>query len=1519
MSDSAKREPHEEELRQKAREMLSQSQARPDEECYASADELIEELRIYQTELEIQNEELCLSRTELEVSRNRYYELFDLAPVACLSADHDGIISEANLALSSMLGIERSHIKGRSVYTFLTEPSRELLGQCIRDVLGGSERAACDLEISLRNQHNRWAHAECALFPALEMEPRLVLAALIDVTDARQAEEDARQIEFLIESTDDAVIGCSPEGTVIKWNAGAVRIYGYAASEIIGQPVAMIYPEERREELCILFDEVCRLGKAVSRESVRVRKDGVRIEVNTRVSPIRDPGGIIIGLSSISRDISAERMESRQKEEFDLRLRAMFDSFDGFMFVTDDANRVEYANALFNEYAGRNTSGLDIVDIFPCDVMMQASGSFCDLPPDETARWEFCDPKTCLWFYASSSPLPLPDGRLGRLNMLLDATQRKQVEESLRESEQYSRSLFANSPVGMALVLPDGRFVDVNEAFARITGRSVQTVLLQCLWDFSPKDMRDAQCARLEDLLRSGSSAGYETSLLRKDGSEAPVSVQGAVLERSGQTYILLTMMDITSRLAAEEALMRFRSALDNSADAVFIIDIEALCFLDTNATASVLTGFSCDEILAMGPMGLWTCLVVEPSWPSQTVSSGFSDQYGRAEAVFKHKDGHEFPIEILLSTVETAGRCLILATARDITERKAVEAALQLEKERAESAARAKGDFLANMSHEIRTPMNGVLGMAELLLRTDLTEEQRTYTETMVRSGEALVSIINDVLDYSKLEAGKAPLECAPFDLEAAVSSVAQLFSVGVENRGLELITRYAPHAPRFFLGDVGRVRQVLTNLIGNAVKFTEKGYILLDVGCIEQPEETQNNTCLMRLSVVDTGIGMAEDKLDRIFEFFTQADGSITRRYGGTGLGLAISRRLVENMGGELSVKSRIGEGSAFTFTLRLPIDRRMQDTERGPVARSSLVADMRGSWVVIVGSNAISQSILSEQIESWGMRSQAFDSGQHAIEEIREAFNRHEPNWLILIDHHTSDMDGEQVARALRSEPAAKHSFLVLLTSMSRLSDTRQMADIGVAECLVKPVTPSRLYDTMSRLWHMYRQGKQLPLFKETPPEGKQDIRIEGESATKLNEKTEGDSFSSPNVLLAEDNEVNRLVAREILHEAGCSVDCAANGLEAVEMRQNGEYALIFMDVQMPEMDGLTACRQIREYEQRLLLENVPVRRVPIVAMTANVMQGDREKCIEAGMDDYLGKPIRIAGVTEMLRKYVNAQINAAPVADMARLLIIEENSEIASLLMGQVRQNLPQSNPRIAQNALEAQVFLGSFLPELVVMEARVPGLDGPAFVRFVRSQTRYARTRVIVWTALSREDPIVNEIREAGASIVFGKPDTKPLFASIRGGRRSNTPDFSSMGEEMPIEQDAPPILVPVIPYPLDLDKALDIVGGNVQRLRKLSSLMAQDMPLQFQRLIAALETGDSSAVALHAHTIKGQAATVCAERLREAAQKVELAAKEGRMDEASGQVVGLDALIHDLTDAFDNVDWDALAAKGLME
>lgn len=705
----------------------------------------------------------------------------------------------------------------------------------------------------------------------------------------------------------------------------------------------------------------------------------------------------------------------------------------------------------------------------------------------------------------------------------------------------------------------------------------------------------------------------------------------------------------LSAEASLRESEERSRLIIDTALDAVITMDQEGAIH-GWNAQAEIIFGWRWEEVAGQTLSDLIVPIQYREAHGkglARFLKTGEGRVSGkRIEITALRRDGQEFPVELAIAPVKKSDGFVFSAFIRDVTERKQAEAALCQAKEAAEAAARTKSDFLATMSHEIRTPMNGVIGMTGLLLDTALSAEQREYAETVRNSADSLLVIINDILDFSKIEAGKLSIEPIPFDLEAVAAEVTDLLGKRAEDKGLELILGYSPQVPRRFIGDAGRIRQILLNLVGNAVKFTSKGHVLIEVECAPAPEPT----AALRISIRDTGIGIPLDRQPLLFQKFCQADASTTRKFGGTGLGLAISKRLVELMDGDIGLESKQGQGSTFWFTLRLPLD--LSSPQDPPVR-----VELAGVRMLAVDDNQVNRRILAEHLTGWKVRQETISNAAEALEKLRTAQAQGDPFRVAVLDLHMPFIDGEALARTIKADPLLGDTALVLLSSSGQRGEAHRMREAGFSAYLVKPVKASHLHDCLAVLCGAQSQSASSKfvtrhtLAESQDSSERQGLPSGGRSAScnanaGSTHPTTGPAgapesmtarVSAVRILLAEDNAANQRVAVRMLEKLGYRVDIASNGQEAVDLWSQLPYDLVLMDCQMPEMDGYEATAEIRRRE-------TSPRHTPIVAMTANAMQGDRQKCLDCGMDDFVSKPVEFERLRAAVDRWVRQPANS-----------------------------------------------------------------------------------------------------------------------------------------------------------------------------------------------------------------------------------------------------------------------------------
>ena len=737
---------------------------------------------------------------------------------------------------------------------------------------------------------------------------------------------------------------------------------------------------------------------------------------------------------------------------------------------------------------------------------------------------------------------------------------------------------------------------------------------------------------------RRGGLEGREWTYLHKDGRALTVTMDvTATRNEAGEiTGFLGIATDVTERRRAENELrhlQQFQAAiLAHIGQGIHGIDADGNIVFENPAAAQMLDCMA-DELIGQ-PTPDAAQLQADGSFyrvNEAVIHSTLRDGEVQrvSDEIFWRKDGSLFPVEYSVapmrtSTGEITGAVVVFS---DISERKQGEAVMVHAREAAEAATRIKSQFLANMSHEIRTPMNGVIGMTSLLLDTELSAEQREYAETIRASADLQLTIINDILDFSKVESGKLVFEELDFDLHEMVEATVELLAAAAQKKGIELESYVDQDVPARLRGDPGRLRQVLTNLLGNAIKFTGEGSVSLHVSVDGSEDEAPSpagtdapHHARLRFEIKDTGIGIPAEVQARLFQAFVQADGSTTRKYGGTGLGLAICRQIVEQMGGKIGVQCERGQGSTFWFTARLPVQLRVEPI-RGATHR------WQRARVLVVDTSKINKRFLCDQVRSWGMRNGCAESGAEALAMLRDAATGNDPYAVAIIDRQMADMDGLALARAIKADASISATRLVMLTPFGKPLSDADLALNQIAACRSKPVRQSALFGCIAAV--LEADIASLPNPVSAVQATSRELAASANGQMPL---------SGKRILVAEDNIVNQRVALGQLKKLGYRADAVANGFEALEALERIPYDLVVMDCQMPEMDGYEATAEIRRRE-------VGKRRTWIVAMTANAMKGDREKCLASGMDDYLSKPTTVVDLSAALARHSENVLAAA----------------------------------------------------------------------------------------------------------------------------------------------------------------------------------------------------------------------------------------------------------------------------------
>jgi PAS domain S-box-containing protein len=809
------------------------------------------------------------------------------------------------------------------------------------------------------------------------------------------------------------------------------------------------------------------------------------------------------------------------------------------------------------------------------------------------------------WLVAALMADPLPGAVGGALGIALVVMMaRRRADEALGEREQRLRAVIETSPECIKIIDSNGTLLDMNPAgLAVIEAPSLDAVAGRCVYDLVAPEYREAYRALNESVCR-GAPGSLQFEIMGLSGRRRWLETRAVPLrdEAGGGLVHLGLTRDITDRRRADETRARLAAIVEFSEDAIIGVSVDGIV-TSWNRGAERLYGWTVDEITGANEGVLVPAeRREEPSAILARIRRG--EPLENYETVRLTRAGARVPVALTVSPIrDSAGRVVAASTiARDITSRKETEREMERAREAALETARLKSEFLANMSHEVRTPMNGIVGMTELVLDSDLSADQRENVESIRSSTEALLAIINDILDFSKIEAGKMEIEAIAFDPRETLREALRPLVLQAHKKGLELVFDIQETVPGVVIGDPGRLRQVLVNLVGNAIKFTADGSVTVRL----TRSEGERSLAEVHFEVIDTGIGIPADKQGIIFDPFSQADGSTTRRYGGTGLGLAIVTQLVEIMGGRLWVESEEGKGSTFHFTLAFS-ESRHETIEERPV----LLEALRDLDVLVVDDNATNRKILVETVRGWGARPLSASDGKECLESLERARLAGAPVPLVLLDVQMPGISGFETAEAILARPELVRTAVLLLTSSGQRGDASRCRRIGVAGYLTKPIVPEELLQAALAVIGVPEDAERSLVTRHSLREGAVRLRV----------------------LLAEDNAINRTVVTRLLQKRGHQVVPVGDGRDALERLNQERFDVALLDVQMPGMDGLEVAAHVRAREHAS-----GGARLPIVALTARTLAGDRERCLAAGMDEYLAKPVDARGLFQALDRLI-----------------------------------------------------------------------------------------------------------------------------------------------------------------------------------------------------------------------------------------------------------------------------------------
>ncbi len=1096
------------------------------------------------------------------------------------------------------------------------------------------------------------------------------------MSEAGYHDQDERYRD-LFENANDLIQSISPDGSILYVNRAWREALGYTDDEITNLTIFDVIHPSCHEHCRELFERVMNGESIKDIEVEYISKDGRKIALEGSAN-CRLADGKPVATRSIFRDVTDRKAMEAQLQLSELLLQAVAKASNALLTATDPRNAVYDSLRILGE-----TVGVDRVYLFEnhphpeskklamsqrFEWLRESITSQIDNPSlqnlvyeENFARWETeLKAGRCVRGPISDFPtaerefltnqhilslLVVPirienefwgfigfddctaerlwsDSQVSILNTMAasigGAVKRFQMEARIAESEQNYRAIVEDQTEMIMRCQPDGRITFVNDRYCRYYGVERKKLLGNCyLPEIVPEDLK-----MVEETIRSISFTNQVVSCEHRVVLEHGLIrwtywiLRGLYNEKGELTGYQGVGRDITSRKTAEAALRasedRFRLMFENSPIGMVLCEMDGR-LIQANEAFREIIGYSEEEVRD-NELTYWdlTPLEYQDSEKAQIASLNLTGRYGPYEKEYMHKDGVRVPV-LLSGVVITGadGRTRIWSFVENITDRKEYERALREARDAAEEANRAKSEFLASMSHEIRTPMNGVIGMAQLMCETELTAEQREYVETIFNSGEVLLKIINEILDFSKIEAGKVDIEPTEFTLRTMIEKLADTMAPQAYGKGIELVSAIHPDVPIQVKSDEVRIRQVLSNMLNNALKFTDTGEVVLRV----KQTVREGNNATLRFEVTDTGIGIPPERLECLFKPFSQVDGSITRRYGGTGLGLVISKQLVELMGGEIGVQSHENEGS--TFWINLPVE--IPPDVNHDIDPEVLYEGVRGMRILVIDHHEITRTFMEEQLRGWHCAAKAVADADSGLNYLFERAGTNREVQVILIDLELPEINGPDLALTIQTNERLSHIPLILLSASPQVRN-KQAREWGFRTCLSKPVKTDELYQALIKL---VRQSRQRAFRTELTP---QPIR----EATPTANVSE-----SIRILLVEDNFVNQKVAGKILEKMGYTYDLAANGQQAIEAFSRQLYDLILMDCQMPEMDGFKATQTIRHME-------ADDEHTPIIALTAGAIKGDREKCLESGMDDYLSKPLCTDDLRRMIDKYLSPKI-------------------------------------------------------------------------------------------------------------------------------------------------------------------------------------------------------------------------------------------------------------------------------------